>query len=109
MNWKQYIIVNKGLGMSAGKMAAQVAHASLAPFMNMIKESVEPSDEDDNTLLCSFILSKSLLDNWINGIFTKVILEAKNEAHMEKIEKKLIDAGFVKNQDYFNIVERIFI
>jgi peptidyl-tRNA hydrolase len=33
----QYIVANKGLGMSAGKLAAQVAHASVKGYQMSLR------------------------------------------------------------------------
>ena len=39
----------------------------------------------------------------IGGLFTKVILEAKNEAQMSIIVEKAKEAGMVENRDFFSI------
>lgn len=79
---KQVIIVNKGLGMSAGKMAAQVAHASVGAF--------ERAKHDD-------------IARWHEFGVTKIVLQAddaealtalKAKAKAEKLPHFLVaDAG----------------
>ena len=71
----QYIIVRRDLEMTHGKMAAQVAHASLA--------SVYP-----------YMFDKYVVE-WLNGPFAKIILRAKNRNHLEKLIGKLEEAGLV--------------
>lgn len=47
--------------------------------------------------VCQMTIDKDLYEKWMGGIFTKVILEAKNEAHMTKIVEKAKEAGMVEN------------
>ena len=62
-----YIFVNKGLGMSPGKMSAQVAHAA-----------VKASD----------MSNKKMRDDWNKfGFYTKLVMEARNEVHLKTIQK----------------------
>lgn len=69
-----YIFVNKGLGMSPGKMAAQAAHAA-----------VKASDGSTN----------ELRDAWNSGgHYTKLVMQARDENHLSTIEKYLNDRGF---------------
>ena len=67
-----YLFVNKGLGMSPGKMAAQVAHAAV--------ESI-------------FISDPELVKVWRlpEKHYIKIVLEARNEQHLETIKKYLED------------------
>ena len=48
-------------------------------------------------------IDKDLFEQWMGGIFTKVILEAKNEAQMIKIVEKAKSAGMIENVDFFCI------
>ena len=48
----------------------------------------------------SYKLQNAIFDN---QIFTKVILEAKNEKQMDKIIKKAKEAGMIENEDFFCI------
>ncbi len=67
-----YLFVNKGLGMSPGKMAAQVAHAAV--------ESIFISDPD-------------LVKIWRfpEKHYIKIVLEARNAEHLDTIQKYLED------------------
>lgn len=156
--YKQVIVVNKELGMSAGKMSAQVSHSSMAFLTRMIQVNtkkkienrysvwvddghtepqtykrsdlqqwaeearrrgedcfyarpVDPAKPYDDLELCKpsyhyechMNIDKDLFEQWMGGIFTKVILEAKNEAQMKKIVEKANEAGMVEGVDYFEI------
>jgi PTH2 family peptidyl-tRNA hydrolase len=69
-----YIFVNKGLGMSAGKMAAQAGHAAV--------EAYRLSEND-------------LLKEWYKGgHYTKLVMEARDTEHLLTIERYLEDRGF---------------
>lgn len=104
-NWKQYIIVNKGLGMSAGKMSVQVGHACQAFLTNGLSNSIVNRDPVTNLITCQLCIDGEMFDNWISGVFTKVCLQVKNEHQMGRVVERLIDNGFVEGQDFFKIVD----
>ena len=66
---KQVIVANEGLNMSPGKLAAQVAHASIGAF--------EIADKDH-------------IDAWKRAGVTKVVLGGKSEQHLIEIYKLAI-------------------
>lgn len=61
----QFIIVRTDLNMTHGKMAAQVAHASL--------KSVLPYQNDQH------------VKSWLSGKFTKIVLRVKNFNQLRKL------------------------
>jgi peptidyl-tRNA hydrolase len=66
-----YIFVNKGLGMSAGKLASQAAHAAVEAFQ---------------------ISQPRLIAAWNRGgHYTKLVMEATDEEQMRTIERYLND------------------
>ncbi len=69
-----YIVANKGLGMSPGKLAAQVAHAAVKAY--------EVSD-------------KALIDAWNDYGHTKIVLEAQDIEHLLMVERYLSERGLV--------------
>ena len=91
--YKQVIIVRKDLNMSHGKMAAQVAHASMSFLSWFIRDN---ADEDGHI---DAWFDKDILDNWLNGIYTKVVLQARNKGQLEKV----VTLGLVEGKDYFLI------
>lgn len=80
---KQVIVVRKDLNMRKGKLAAQVAHASL-------KVLLDESRVDNDTLKLSL---DSSLREWINGIFTKVVVSVESEQELLEIYKQACIAG----------------
>jgi PTH2 family peptidyl-tRNA hydrolase len=85
---KQVIVVNKALGMEPGKLASQVAHASMKIFFD--RSAIEMTENDTHKMTTG--LSKDMRD-WVMGEFTKIVLEAKNEKQMLDIYEKALAAG----------------
>lgn len=71
-NLCMYLFANKGLGMSPGKMAAQVAHAAVRAY-----EETE----------------SHLRSPWLTSGETKLVLEARDEAHLRNIKDYLFEHG----------------
>lgn len=74
MRTVMYIFLNKGLGMSTGKSAAQVAHAAVEAFR---------------------VSDTRLVEEWyVGGHYTKVIMEAEDEQHLHAIKYYVEKRGF---------------
>lgn len=158
--YKQIIIVRKDLGMSNGKLASQISHASMAFLTNMIRENahkvedymyqatslnhysekvprlyqrhdlyhwakeafargedvfyakpVEPSNPKGKLELCeptshydvNLKIDNDLYEQWINGIFTKCVLGAKNKNQLMKAKTMAESMGMVEGKDFFLI------
>lgn len=69
-----YVFANRGLGMSAGKLAAQVAHGAVRAY--------EISEAEK-------------IDSWNQGQhYTKLVMLARNNDHIRTIQKYIEDRGF---------------
>ena len=109
---KQIIIVRKDLNMSKGKMAAQVAHASMAFLINALKKA-SPSPYTTNivnpTVYKSILyIPEDMYKNWICGSFTKIILEAKNKYSLEKVYRIANELGLKEGVNYFPIKDNCY-
>ena len=105
---KQIIIVHKYLNRSKGKMAAQVAHASMAFLTSVMKKNSKISIYNSSYYSCRFLIHKKLYEDWICGFFTKVILEAKNKYQLEKVYKIANELGLKEGVDYFPIKDNCY-
>lgn len=92
-NIKQVILVRSDLNMGPGKIASQVAHASMKVFFDRSEVMVL------SKLLGmpgSNFLTVPLNDiekEWVEGIFTKIVLEVKNEKKLLEAYEKANAAG----------------
>lgn len=100
---RQIIIARKDLGMSAGKLAAQCAHASIAFLSKAVREGQIRVDEDSQKYIMDIEIRADVVDEWINGIFTKTVCEAKSKAQLIKAVKIAEDLGLKENEDFFLI------
>ena len=117
MGMRQLIIVRKDLQMSPGKLAAQVAHASMAWLTSELRsryaagdyeehESDGSCDNNDHSKAYYHIpvnIDKDIFDGWINGSFTKTVCEAKNLNGINKAKQLADELGLVEGVDYFII------
>ena len=105
--YKQIIIARKDLNMSAGKLAAQVSHASMAFLTNAIRNNWSKWVNDDETSYYSVELTfdKDLFEQWIDGEFTKCVLKAKNKSQLLKAKTLAEEMGMTENEDFFCIYD----
>lgn len=82
MEVKQVIVVRKDLNMRKGKLAAQVAHASLKVIIDrMCKENMQWWFE-----LWRMIIDKDEpLYEWLHGSFTKIVLGVNSEKELMEL------------------------
>lgn len=99
---KQVILIRKDLQMPAGKLAAQVAHASMACILNMGKwqgGSRFKEQEDGFTVIAGTRTFTIQLDedspvhDWMTKSFPKITLEVKNEAQLKRYYDEAVAAG----------------
>lgn len=112
MEYKQLIIARKDLNMSHGKLAAQVAHASMALLTAAIRKNSRKAQygkqdwwggQNPYCYETNLRFSRNLFENWIEGSFTKVVCRAKNKNDLEKAIKIANDLGLQEGVDYFLI------
>lgn len=115
--YKQIIIARRDLCLSPAKLAGQVAHASMAFLTNQMKEHYELPDkcdymkngeqykwkENPRYLKCSVFIEEDCFNEWINGIFTKIVLGAKNKNQLLKAKTMAEEMGMIEGEDFFLI------
>lgn len=87
---KQVIIFREDLlkgskKINKGKFSAQCCHASLG---SLLKEFTVNEDESGVSYECHFE-KNSILDKWLNGIFTKVCLSVENEEQLVELYNRI--------------------
>lgn len=88
-NSKMVIVMRADLNMRKGKMIAQGSHAVLGVILDMMKK-----EETNNTINLKLVVNKySDLDNWINGIFTKVTVKVNSDEELLEIYNKALESN----------------
>ena len=109
--YKQIIIARKDLNMSAGKLAAQVSHASMAFLTNEIRNEWSKNttyfkgNEYKTYYSVELNFEQDLFEQWINGEFTKCVLKAKNKSQLLKAKTLAEEMGMTENEDFFCIYD----
>lgn len=109
---KQLIIARKDLNMSAGKLATQVSHASMAFISHMITGNARSKycHPFNGTIVYGIDLyfDKDTYEEWFNGSFTKVVCEAKNRNQLMKVVKAAEELGLKEGVDFFLIKDNCY-
>ncbi len=84
---KQVIVVRKDLNMRKGKIAAQVAHASMAVLLDAMNRQVR----DYEIRLTATFPHNSALCQWLLGKFTKICVSVDSEQELLDIYKQAQD------------------
>lgn len=130
--YKQIIIVRSDLKMSSGKMAAQVAHASIAFLLFDIQSNLhyadqyftkideqklnEPSSDfitiqeewDSKTpqyLVNGLRYSPEFYQDWIQSGQSKIVLSAKNKSKLLNAKILAEQIGLKQDKDFFLIYD----
>lgn len=99
---KQVILIRKDLNMPAGKLGAQVAHASLACILQMGKWSPRIQfNEGDGSAIDGHAFEINLkaegpdtaVHDWMTKSFPKITLEVKNENQLKRYYDEAVAAG----------------
>lgn len=101
--YKQIIIARKDLHMSPGKLAAQISHGSMAFLTWMIRNNT--SKTNSGYYQTHFLVKRALYEEWLNGSFTKCVLQAKNKNHLLKAKAMAEEMGMVEGIDFFCIYD----
>ena len=88
MEFKQVIVVRKDLKMRKGKLAAQVAHASMGVLLQHSELGLRPDEDDFDP---PFI--PAVFREWLNGLHTKVVVGCADRQELFSIYNKANDLG----------------
>lgn len=94
MDTKQVIVVRTDLNMRKGKIAAQVAHASMAAILRLIEQKRIVHNESIGWIQRGDEYSKDLRSvvDWLNGSFTKIVVGIEHERDLLQLSR---DADFL--------------
>jgi PTH2 family peptidyl-tRNA hydrolase len=90
MEPKQIIVLRKDLKMRKGKMIAQGAHASMKVILDVMYDH---KGEDCMKLLD--MTESEPLYQWVNGLFTKVVVGCNSEEELLALKEKADEAGIL--------------
>lgn len=102
---RQLIIARKDLNMSAGKLAAQCCHAAMAFLTYPIKadEPIAKLNYDGSEYHYLLRIPCDVYEEWICGIFTKTICEAKSRNQLMKAVTMANELDLIEGKDFFLI------
>ena len=94
--------------MSSGKLAAQVAHASMAWLTDLVCRNAKPQFADPDVrgkkyYQTTFKIDADIFEQWFDGSFTKTVCETKNCNGILKAQKIAEGLGLKEGIDYFVI------
>lgn len=85
---KQAIVLRKDLGMTAGKMVSQGAHAS----MKAVMDQGERRMVEGRPALVIFLDDEKIAP-WLNGLFTKVTTRVESESDLLALHERAKSLG----------------
>ena len=100
---RRLFIIRKDLHLSAGKLAAMVSHCAEAYWTRLIKNNIYTvlyNDKEIYGYIANVLINKDIYEDYINGIFTKIICEAKNLNHLMKAKTIAEELGLVEDVDF---------
>ena len=105
---RQLIIARKDLKMSSGKLAAQCCHASLAFLTSKLRDETKMrrimnTESGEDGYAAEVFFNKDIYEEWIQGVFTKTICEARNHSHLMKAIEIAKDLNLEEGRDFFLI------
>lgn len=101
---RRLFIVRKDLHLTPGKMGAMVGHQAEAYWTRLLrKASVDNPvevDESKNLFVFKVPIDQKIWAQYVLGIFTKTICEAKNLNDLKKAEAKAKELGLIEDEDW---------
>lgn len=97
--------MRKDLNMSPGKLSAQVSHCAEAYCTRVIRTNAKFCD-DVSGYIINGVISKEIFEEYINGIFTKTICQARNKNHLLKAKDMADEIGLIEGEHYGLIYDK---
>ena len=99
---RRLFIIRKDLHLHAGKLAAMIGHCAECYWMNIIRNdaNTEQFFKDGIATGYKIYIDNDIVTDYINGIFTKTICEAKNLNHLMKVVEIAKEMGLHEGTDY---------
>jgi peptidyl-tRNA hydrolase len=86
----RYIFINRGLGMTPGKIAAQAAHAEMLALHDLF--NTVPNKQPEGLWMTT---QESLYDEWYDsGHYTKLTMLAEDSEHLRNIKDYIEARGY---------------
>lgn len=93
MKTKQVIVIRKDLNMRKGKIASQASHASLGALLTLFNKIKYDQDGSIHYIYETRFAENSVLDDWLNGTFTKICVSVNSEEELLDVFHKAKEAG----------------
>lgn len=99
---RRLFIIRKDLNLHAGKLAAMVGHCAEGYWMNIIRNDANTEQFFKDGIVTGYkiYIDSDIVTDYINGIFTKTICEAKNLNHLMKVVDIAKELGLHEGTDY---------
>lgn len=102
---RRLFIMRKGLAMTPGKLAAQVAHCAEAYWTRQILKNAVRQDERP-IYVSPVETDAAIYEEYLCGMYVKTICEARNKNHLLKAKESALALGFVENVDFGLIYDK---
>lgn len=110
MGYRRLFIMRKDLGMSAGKLAAQVGHCAEAYWMHLIQGHIIDRTDEGCAIqfTCPHDMPIEVLNEYVCGSFVKTICEARNKNHLLKAKAAAEELGLVDGKHFGLIYDNCY-
>lgn len=101
---RRLFIIRKDLNMSPGKLSTQISHCAEAYWTRIIADSINYVGEKYCSI--SFCIDKEIMSEYVGGILTKTVCEAKSKTHLLKAKDIARELNLNEGTDYGLIYDK---
>lgn len=102
---RRLFIMRKDLHMSTGKLLAQTCHCAEVYWTRELRKQASLS-EDGGAYQAVIQIPKDVFEQYICGIFTKTVCEARNKNHLLKAKAIADELGLIEGEHYGLIYDK---